>query len=67
MPASIPVTTPVVDIVATAVLLLVHAPPPVVLLKVMLCPRHTVDEPVIVTGKPLTVTADVTVQPDPNE
>jgi hypothetical protein len=47
VPTFTPVTIPVVDTVATAVLLLLHAPPPMALLKVVVIPLQTSSVPVI--------------------
>ncbi len=41
VPAETPVTTPVVETVATAVLLLVHVPPVIVSTSEMVAPVHT--------------------------
>jgi hypothetical protein len=71
VPATSPVTIPVpVDApeptVATVVLLLVHKPPPVPLLSVVVTPLlHTVKVPVITPGNGLTVTTVVALQPVP--
>jgi hypothetical protein len=43
-----PVTTPVVDIVPTAGVPLLHVPPPGVPVRVVVLPTHTVSVPVIV-------------------
>ena len=62
VPLLIPVITPLVFTVPTAVLLLLHAPPPVpLLLKVVVLPTHTVFVPLSVpgTGNGLTVTIAV--------
>lgn len=65
LPAVIPLTAPVVaPTVATDVLLLVHVPPGVVLVNVVVAPMQTVDEPgVIADGKAATITVLVTVHP----
>lgn len=47
---------------ATLVLLLLHVPPPVVSLNVMLSPTHIVDDPMIADGAADTVTTVVLVQ-----
>jgi hypothetical protein len=66
-PAAIPVTTPVpAPIVAFAVLLLLHAPPPVASFKVVVEETQTVDAPVMAAGKGLMVTAAETAQPVAN-
>ena len=65
MPAAAPVTTPVSEpTLAMLVLLLVHVPPPVVELRVVADPAHTVDAPVIGAGPVDTVTPFVATQPD---
>ena len=63
VPAVTPVTIPDVPIVATAVLLLLHTPPVVVLLNVVVEVAQTIAVPVIVpaTGSGLTVTFTVVV------
>ena len=59
-----PVTNPVlVPIVATAVRLLLHVPPGVPSLKVVVSPAHIVVLPDIAAGKGLTVTVTVLKQP----
>jgi hypothetical protein len=63
-----PVTTPEeVPIVATAGLLLVHVPPGVASVSVMVVPRQTLDDPEMEAGDGLTVTTALTVQPLPSE
>ena len=47
MPADIPVTTPLLLIVAIEELLLLHTPPSIELIKVDVEPTHTVEDPVI--------------------
>ena len=60
VPALTPVTTPVpAPTVATAVLLLLHEPPPVVLDKIVVAPTHTVSAPVIGAGSGLTTKGTV--------
>jgi hypothetical protein len=67
VPAATPYTTPLVAcIVAVAVLLLLHVPPPV-LVRVVVEPGHTFAVPVIAGGAEITVTRDVAIQPDPSE
>ena len=63
VPAVTPVTIPDMPIVATAVLLLLHTPPVVVLLNVIVAVAQTIAVPVIVpaTGNGLTVTFTVVV------
>ena len=63
----LPVTVPFVPLtVATAVLLLVHAPPPDVELKLVFDPEQTFNDPVIVAGLAFTVTGVLVRQPVPN-
>ena len=63
MPADTPVTTPLLLTVATAVLLLLHTPPTVALLKVVVDPTHALAVPVIglTVGYAYTVNTCVTV------
>lgn len=61
-PPFTPDMTPPPLTVATPVLLLLHVPPGVVLLNVVVCPIHTVAVPVIVFGSGLTVTVLVSEQ-----
>ena len=65
MPPPAPVTVPVVFTVATPVLLLVHAPPGVVLLKAVVVPWQIVTAVagVIAAGPAFTVTMRVAAQP----
>ena len=64
MPAAIPLTTPVPEpTVASDVLLLLHVPPVVASLKVVVEPIHTLATPVIDAGFGLTVTPNTAVQP----
>ena len=63
MPELTPVTTPVVFIVATRVLPLLHTPPATLLLNGTLCPVHTLDGPDIGPGTPYTVKVTVVLQP----
>ena len=69
MPADTPLTMPVEPIVATEPSLLLHAPPLVASLNVVVEPAHALMVPVIAdtVGNGLTVTNDVTVvtQPKP--
>ena len=59
-----PVTKPVVPpTVATGILLLLHVPPPVVLLSCVVRPEHIEVTPVIGAGSGFTVTVVVTRQP----
>lgn len=64
VPVTRPLTTPVVpSMVATVVLLLLHVPPAVVSVSVVVPPTHTPDAPVIAPGVGLTVTTAVRRQP----
>ena len=63
VPGVIPVTTPVPDTVATAVLELLHATGLVVVLSVVVLPAHTVAVPVIAVGTGVIVTTAVVTQP----
>ena len=70
-PGEKPVTTPVVDpTLAIAGVLLVHVPPLVVLLNVIVEPVHTLLAPVMAAGEGLTDevldAAEVPVQPKPS-
>jgi len=60
MPVTIPDDDPTT---ASDVLLLLHVPPPGVPVKVVVCPVHTVERPVIGDGVELTVIAVVVKQP----
>lgn len=64
-PAATPVTVPVEEpMVATDVLLLIHVPPPVLLVSVEVAPAHTTDDAgEIAAGAAITLTAFVTKQP----
>ena len=63
-PVTSPLTTPVVAPTdASTGLLLLHVPPAVALLKVMLSFRHTPPAPLIAAGSEVTVTALVAAQP----
>ena len=55
VPLATVVTRPLLFIVAFAVLELVHVPPPTVLLKVTVLPRHAELAPVIAAGAVFTV------------
>ena len=67
-PAATPPTTPEVPTVASATLLLLHAPPGVASFKVMFEPTQTVDgEGVIPAGDALTVIGKVAIQPVPTK
>ena len=65
LPAATPLTTPVpAPTVATDVLLLVHVPPGVVFVKVVVAPAHTDEEAGLMTGgAAMTVTGFVTLHP----
>jgi hypothetical protein len=63
VPGVIPVTTPVPDTVAMAVLELLQATGLVVVLRVVVLPTHTVAVPVIAVGTGVTVTTAVVTQP----
>ena len=60
VPLSTPVTMPLAETIATAVLLLVHVPPEGVHESVVLAPTHTVAIPVIAEGLGNTVIVRVT-------
>jgi len=67
VPAAAPVTTPVPEITdATAELLLLHEPPPVASVNVVVDPTHTASVPPIDAGAGLTVNGVVTLQPAGN-
>jgi len=64
VPASTPVIIPLlVPMVATVVLLLVHEPPDVALLSVVVRPTHTLVVPEIAAGRGFTVSTVVAIQP----
>ena len=63
MPALTPATEPDVPTVATAVLLLVHAPPVVPFVNPVVEPTQTTGVPPIVAGRGLTVRITDTAQP----
>ena len=64
VPALTPVSVPVVEtIVAMIVLPLLHVPPDVPSLKVVVKPAHKLVAPVIATGKGFTTTEAVVIQP----
>ena len=68
MPPPAPVTTPVpVPTVATVVVLLVHLPPPVPSLRVLVCPTHSVVIPVMGSGLAFTEITVLVMQPAPRE
>jgi hypothetical protein len=64
VPGILAVTTPVEPTVATAVLLLVHTPPPAVLPSEVVAPAHTCNVPLIADGAKFTVITVVAVQPE---
>ena len=61
-PVAVPVTTPVPDTEATAVLLLLHVPSGVASLKLVVRPWHTESVPNIAPGSGFTVTIAVMIQ-----
>ena len=63
VPGVIPVTIPEEPIMATAVLLLVHIPPPAVLPNIVVAPAHTCSVPLITEGAKFTIIVVVAVQP----
>src|SRR5437763_776971 len=64
VPASTPVTTPLDDpIVATAVVLLIHVPPAIASVKLVVDPVQTSSEPAIAAGNGFTVKTAVALQP----
>lgn len=62
-----PVTMPVELIDAIAVLLLLHVPPLVALVSVVVLPTQVLAVPAIVAGVAFTVTINVERQPVPNK
>jgi hypothetical protein len=66
-PIAAPVTTPVPETVATAVLELVHDPPGVASLKETVEPMHALAGPVIEVRPDVTFTVNVVVQVLPSE
>ena len=62
VPVVTPVTTPAALTVATPALSLLHTPPVVASLKVMVAPVHTIDAPVTPEGNEFTVTTAMTGQ-----
>ena len=58
-----PDNTPADPTKATAVLLLVHVPPPAVLPNAVVAPSHTCNTPLIADGARFTVTIVVLLQP----
>jgi hypothetical protein len=68
VPPNTPVTIPVpVPTVATVVVLLVHLPPVVPSLRVLVCPAHMLVIPVIGNGLAFTVITELVIQPAPSE
>ena len=67
VPITLPVTIPVLLIVATEPLLMLHTPPAVVSVKVVVALTQTKEVPVIpdTTGSPFTVTTALTVVTQP--
>jgi hypothetical protein len=63
VPAETPDTTPVDETVATDVEPLVHAPPDVASVRLVVLPAQTLAVPVMAAGDALTVTTVVTWQP----
>ena len=59
-----PVEIPTVAIVGQAIL---HVPPPVPCVSVLVCPTHKLNVPVGAAGAAVTVTTDVVKQPVPTE
>lgn len=66
-PVVTPETTPVPDTVATAVDELLHVPPDVASLRVIVEPTQAADGPVIGAKPDTTLTVAVAVQPEPSE
>lgn len=65
VPATSPLTTPVLLIVAAVGLVLLHTPPVLVVLSVVVLPTHTCAVPVIVLGSAFTVIVVLLIQPVP--
>ena len=63
VPAFTPVTTPAPLIVAIVVVTLLHTPPPVASVSVVVAPWHTLAGPRITATDGSTVTTILTVQP----
>lgn len=63
VPPDAPYSTPDPEIVPTAGVLLLHTPPGLALLSVVVWSSHTVGAPVIGEGRPFTVTTAVVIQP----
>jgi hypothetical protein len=66
-PPVTPVTIPVADPMVIVELVLLHIPPGVMSLKVVVAPMQISVPPVIAAGSGFTVTNVVTVQPTPRE
>lgn len=62
-PVEMPVTTPVVEPISADVEELLHVPPAVASVKVIVPPTPTVDGPLIAAGPAVTVTTCVATQP----
>jgi len=67
VPAAPPEIKPVAPTVAIPVALLLHVPPLMASVNVVVAPAHTAVTPVMINGDELTATILVTVQPEPNE
>ena len=67
VPPDTPVTLPAPLTVATDVLPLLHAPPPVALLSIVVPPEQTIVVPVIAAGVLLTVIEVPAAEPHPVE
>ncbi len=65
VPATSPLTTPALLIVAAVGLVLLHTPPVLVVLSVVVLPTHTCGVPVMALGSALTVIVVVVIQPVP--
>lgn len=67
MPAVTPVTTPVPEPTVALALLLLHVPPGVTSVNVIVAPSHKLPLPDIADGFAFTVTTALVVHPVPNE
>ena len=67
VPPEIPCVIPVEPMVASVISLLLHMPPVVASVSVVVAPRQIFPTPLIPTGDGLTVIGIVTVQPTPLE
>ena len=63
VPADTPVTIPIELTVAVDILLLLHAPPPMLSLNVIIAPVHTMPGPEMADGNGFIVTPFVALQP----